>query len=262
MLVFGHNRFIGNVKMLDYGSLSRHERLAAKKLARQLLETVPAAEETETDGPCSIRGAISTAYMKPENVVGALVYTDGNGNWWGDVVFNKGKKWAQTGTPEDAPAQSSDDALKYVTSMIAYVKAMREHPFVKELREKGCDPEQVELLRVGRAKFGHRWVIMDDDQIRTGAEAFVEYVKDKMPAVVNAVEQARKVILEAAPKFATDMFLHPSADQDGEEGEFQLLHDAAAFLLRCGILNVDEDTTEACFGLPNGETISQQPTLH
>jgi hypothetical protein len=117
--------------------------------------------------------------MKPENVIAVLVYTDGNGNWWGDVVFNKGEKCFQMGTQEEAPLQSCDDALGFVKSMIAYVKAMREHPFVQELREKGCDPEQVELLRVGHAKFGHRWVIMDDDQIRTGAEAFVAYVKTK-----------------------------------------------------------------------------------
>ena len=200
--------------------------------------------------------------MKPENVIGALVYSDGYGNWWGDVVFNKGEKCVQMGSQEEAPLQSYDEALEHVKAVIAYIKAMREHPFVQELREKGCDPEQVELLRVGHAKFGHRWVIMDDNQIRTGAEAFVEYVKGKMPAVVDAVEQARKVIFEAAPKFATDMFLHPSDDQDGEEGEFQLLHDAAAFLLRCGIVNVDQDTTEASFGWPNGETISQQRTLH
>ena len=231
--------------MLDYTTLSRHERRAAKKLAKELLRTVPAAEKPISEEQCSIRGALSTAFMKPENVIAVLVYSDGNGNWWGDVVLNKGEKCFQMGSQEEAPLQSYDEALEHVKAVIAYIKAMREHPFVQELREKGCDPEQVELLRVGHAKFGHRWVIMDDDQIRTGAEAFVEYVKDKMPAVVDAVEQARKVILEAAPKFATDMFLHPSDDQDEEEGEFQLLHDAAAFLLRCGIVNVDQDTTEA-----------------
>jgi hypothetical protein len=246
--------------MLDYGSLSRHERRAAKKLAKELLRTVPAAQET--DAPCSIRGALSTAFMKPENVIGALVYTDGKGNWWADVAFNKGEKCFQVGTQEEAPARSYDEALESVKSVIAIVKATREHPIVQELREKGCDPEQVELLRVGHAKFGHRWVIMDEEQIRTGAEAFVEYVKDKMPTVADAVEQARKIILEAAPKFATDMFLRLSDDQDSDESEFQLLHDAAAFVLRCGILNVDQDMTDTNFGWPASETISQRPTLH
>ena len=85
--------------MLNYGSLSRHERRAAKKLAKQLLRTVPAAKSQK--GPCSIRGALSTAFMKPENVIGALVYSDGNGNWWGDVVFNKGEKYFQIGTQEE-----------------------------------------------------------------------------------------------------------------------------------------------------------------
>src|SRR5262249_29096322 len=145
----------------------------------------------------------------------------------------------------------------YVTSMIAYVKAMREHPLVQEFREKGIDLERVELLRVGLAKFRCRWVIMDDEEIRTGAEVFGKYVKDKMPAVVDIVEQARKVILEAAPRFADYKFLQLSDGQDGEEEEreFQLLHDAAAFLLRCGIVNVDQDTTETNFGLADSETI-------
>ena len=84
--------------MLDYRSLSRHERRAAKKLAKELLRTVPAAEKPISEEQCSIRGALSTAFMKPENVIGALVYTDGNGNWWGDVVFNKGEKCFQIGS--------------------------------------------------------------------------------------------------------------------------------------------------------------------
>ena len=84
--------------MLDYRSLSRHDRRAAKKLAKELLRTVPAAEKPISEEQCSIRGALSTAFMKPENVIGALVYSDGNGNWWGDVVFNKGEKCFQIGS--------------------------------------------------------------------------------------------------------------------------------------------------------------------
>ena len=77
------------------------------------------------------------------------------------------------------------------------------------------------------------------------------------------LEQARTVILQTAPQFATDpVFLGPSDDNDEQEGAIQLLYCAAAFLLRCGIVNVDHNTTEASFCLPNSETISQQPTLH
>ena len=223
--------------MLDYGSLSRHERRAAKKLAKELLRTVPAAQEPE--GPRSIRGALSTAFMKPENVIGALVYTDGNGNWWGDVVFNKGEKCFQMGTQEEAPARSYDDALGYVKAVIAYVKAMREHPLVQEFRERGFDPERVELLRVGHEKFGHRWVLLDDTRILKASEAFAEFVERK--GVVDKLEEARTVILQTAPQFATDpVFLGPSDDNDEQEGAIQLLYCAAAFLLRCGIVNVDQ----------------------
>ena len=104
--------------MLKYGSLLKTQdvRRAAKKLAKQLLRTVPAAQKPSE--AVSIRGALSTAFMKPENVVGALVYTDGNGHWWGDVVLKKGGKYVM-GTPEEAPLQSYDHALEYVKDLIA-----------------------------------------------------------------------------------------------------------------------------------------------
>ena len=83
------------MKMLKYGSLPQDVRRAAKKLAKELLRTVPAARKPGE--AVSIRGALTTAFMKPENVIGALVYTDGNGNWWGDVVLNKGEKISTNG---------------------------------------------------------------------------------------------------------------------------------------------------------------------
>ena len=104
---------------------------------------------------------------------------------------------------------------------------------------------------------------MDDNEIRTGAEAFVAYVEDKFPGVVDTLEKARTVMLQTAPQFATDpVFLKLPDGHDGEEGAIQLTAYAAAFLLRCGILNVDQDTTKTNFGLPNSETISRRPTLH
>ena len=249
--------------MLDYGSLSRHDRRAAKNLAKELLRTVPAAEKPISEEQCSIRGGLSTAFMKPKNVIGALVYSDGKGNWWGDVVFKKGEKCFQIGTQEEAPAQSPEDALEHVKAVIASIKAMREHPVVQEFREKGFDPERVELLRVRHEKFGYRWVLLDENQILMGAEAFANSVERKFGGVVDKLERARTVILQTAPQFATDSaFLQPPDDHDEDEGAIQLLYCAAAFLLRCGIVNVDQDTTETNFGWPNIETISQRPTLH
>jgi hypothetical protein len=221
--------------MLNYKSLSRHDRRAARKLAKELLRTVPAAQEPEE--PLSIRGALSTAFMKPENVVGALVYTDGNGHWWGDVVLGKGGKYHVMGTPEQAPLQSYDHAFGRLKGLIANIKAMRKHPLVEVFREKGFDPERVELLRVRHERFGHRWVLLDDNQISTGAEAFVAYVDDNFPGVVDKLEQARTVVLQTAPQFATDpVFLQLADGQDGQEGAIQLLYCAAAFLLRCGMM--------------------------
>ena len=91
--------------------------------------------------------------------------------------------------------------------------------------------------------------------MRTGAEAFVAYVEDKFPGVVSALEKARTVVLQTAPHFATDpVFLQLPDGHDGDEGAIQLMYHAAAFLLRCGILNVDQDTTETNFG---GRTVKR-----
>ena len=77
------------------------------------------------------------------------------------------------------------------------------------------------------------------------------YVEDKFPGVVGHARKARTVVLQTAPQFATDpLFLQLADDHDGEEGAIQLLYRAAAFLLRCGILNVDQDTTETNIGWP------------
>jgi hypothetical protein len=186
--------------------------------------------------------------MQPENVVGVLVYPDCNGNWEGDVALKEGEHFFQYCSREEL--RSREDALNHVRDMIASIKGNAEHPIVKELRDKDIDLQQVELLRVRHEKFGYRWVILDDDQIWMGAEAFVAYVEDKMPDVPDTRELARTVVLQTAPRFATDpMFLQLAGDQDAE-GAIQLFYWAAAFLLRCGIVNIDQDTTETNFGWP------------
>ena len=58
-----------------------------------------------------------------------------------------------------------------------------------------------------------------------------------LPGVVDKLEQARTVVLQTAPQFATDpVFLQLADGQDGQEGAIQLLYCAAAFLLRCGMM--------------------------
>jgi hypothetical protein len=102
-------------------------------------------------------------------------------------------------------------------------------------------------------------VLLNNERIWSGAEAFVAYIEDKFPGAVDKVGQARTVILQTAPQFVTNRwFLLPAGDKDKdeEEGVIQLLYDAAAFLLRCGTLYVDQDATEASFG------VGELPTLH
>lgn len=236
-----------------YENLSQDERRAAIQFAQELLRTVPATQKPLSERPC--------LFMQPENVVGAFVYPDCTGNWEGVVVVKKGKHCFEYCSREEL--RSREDALEHVKDMIASIKGNVEHPIVQELRDKDIDLQQVELLRVKHEKFGHRWVILDDDQIWMGAAAFVAYVDDKFAGEVDKLEHARTVILEMAPQFAAHpLLLRPADDNDEQEGAIQLLYDAAAFLLSNGIMNVDQDTTETDFGLPNSETISQRPTLH
>jgi hypothetical protein len=243
--------------MLDYANLSRHERKAAAKLARQLLRTVPAAQEP--DEPRSIRGALSTAFMKPRNIIGAVVYTDGSGNYWGDVILKKGKKTCQMGTAEGAPLQSPEVALDQVKELIASIKAMREHPIVQGFRDDGVDPELVELLRVRHEEFGCRWVLLNEEQIRIGSEAFAKYVEGKFPGMADKPEQARIVILQMAPRFATHPVFLLSPDNE-QEAVVRLFRSAAAFLLRTGIINVDQVATKTNLYLAN-ETMSEERTV-
>ena len=78
-----------------YGDLPQQDRRAAEKLAKKLLRTTLAAPQREFSG--TVRDALDTAFIKAENVVAALVYEQGDGTWWSDVVFQKGKSKVQHG---------------------------------------------------------------------------------------------------------------------------------------------------------------------
>jgi hypothetical protein len=117
---------------------------------------------------------LTSAFLKPENVVAAFTYSDGDGNWWGDVVFRKGQGMFQWGVPERERCCSEQEALASLKSTIAEIKATREDPLVAQLRAVGTDLESVELLRVYHEQFGYRWVILDANDISKGAEVLAE----------------------------------------------------------------------------------------
>src|SRR5262249_2651599 len=122
-------------------------------------------------------------------------------SWVSNVIVKRGE---HCGTfCSRGELRSREDALEHVKDMIASIKRNAEHPVVQKLRGKGIDPQQVELLSVKHEKFGHRWMILDDDQICAGFDAFVAYVEATMPDVPDTHDLARTIVLHTAPRFAT-----------------------------------------------------------
>jgi hypothetical protein len=166
-----------NMSFLHYTSLSPKERRLAKRSAKMLLRTVPPAEISK--GPSSFRGALYTAIMKPENVIAAFFYGDGNGHWWGDVVLKEGSKFLQVGTPEDKPHCSADEALETIKNTISQIKVTREHPIVQKCRDMGIDAQTLHVLRVQHEEHGCRWVVMDGKRTEREAKSYVDFFKRK-----------------------------------------------------------------------------------
>ena len=232
---------------LAYDTLSKTERRAARKLANKLLRTVPAANQPAIPG--TLRGALSTSYTKPENVIAALVYCDDDGNWWGDIVLRKGDGWIQMGTAARKPLRSRELALQALRQTIAVIKAMHEDPIVQRVRDIGLDPQQIGMLRVHHQAFGCRWVVFEENEIATMADYFAKFLQRdgaEHSQLIKAFnvdhrEAARWMILDAAPGFATDpQLLLPPDDSEERKRAFDLLYHAAAYLLWRGIQNIDD----------------------
>lgn len=176
---------------MNYADLPTYARRMAKKMAKDLLRTVPAAEGlTEDDFQAyTLRGALSTIYMRPENVIAVLIYSDGNGNWWGDVVLKVGKDGhTQSGTPMNKPVSSPEEAIEHVKAQIALIKSRPEHPLVKKIREAGFDPERIGLLRITHPKFGTRWMKLDIEAQQERIDQFKKYVEDTKFITWNEVD--------------------------------------------------------------------------
>jgi hypothetical protein len=239
--------------IVSYQTLSRNERRAAQKLAKQLLRTTLPASKGYESG-CSLRGTLSTAFMKPENVIAAFVYDDGNGNWWGDVVLRKGRGTHQIGRAEDSPYRSKEEAFVHVQNMIANIKSTREHPLVGALRRNDIEVEAIELLRVRHEQFGCRWIMRHVDEIPSEVKEFerTHGITDRSDPTVMcyAVKMARAIVLYYAPEFATGgNFLSPPSESDKSEFEINLWREAASFLLAHGIINIDDqEETDVAYG--------------
>jgi hypothetical protein len=227
-------RFI--MTILAYETLSKAERRSARKLAKELLRTVPAAENGFTAG--SPRGAMHTVYIRPENLVAAFVYDDDCGNWWADIVFRYGGNTLQIGTADGKPARSRDEAFQHLEALIAGIKATQEHPLAQKCRELGLAPERIVLIQVGHEKFGYRWLPLDTQQIPDDADVFADSLQRPQQSFDDKLNLARQIVLEMAPLFASDgPFLKCINDQD--EHSFRLITIAAAFLSANGVMDVN-----------------------
>ena len=89
-----------------------------------------------------------------------------------------------------------------------------------------------------------RWLILNHAQIDAGFDAFVEYVEDTTPDVPDTRELARAIVINRAARFAHDPMFLQAADTPDGEGTFDIMYLAAAFLLKCGITDVDQVTTD------------------
>ena len=226
-----------------YETLPQQDRRAAEKLAKKLLRTTPAAPRREFSG--TVRDALDTAFIKAENVVAALVYEQGNGTWWSDVVFRKGKYKLQQGVP----CGSKQQALSCLKSQIAEIKATREHPLVADFRSRGIEFEAFLWLGVRHKEFGYKYVQCHIDEIRSEALKFLG--RHRIVEIMGeagkpyAEKMARETVLRYAPDFASDdVLLEPPAGTDKSEDAIKSWREAASFLLARGFTDIDDRDDE------------------
>jgi hypothetical protein len=202
--------------------------------------------------------------MKPENVIGVLVYGDQHGHWWGDVVLENKKsgKTVNVGTVDREPAHSQDEAMKQVEGVIAMIKAAREDPIVQQCRDLGIDPDSLLLLRVKATVEGndsYRWVLMTKTQcerealnffnanflkgtapLQSDREAAQFCKENKMAPGLESLERARQAVFE----HAAELPINPRAIL--LSGTIEVYNwpapafQAAAYLLRNGVENIDD----------------------
>ena len=225
-----------------YERLPRRDRRAAEKLAKKLLRNTPIGPKSEFSD--TLRDALDTAFMKPENVVAALVYDEGNGSWRSDVVFQKGKYNVQRGIS----CGSRQQALSCLESQIANIKATCEHPAVAVYRRRGVEPNGVQLLGVRHKQFGYRYVERYMDEIQSEGLEFLRKhgitPSESETAIKYAARLASDTVLLYAPEFATDdPLLRPPAGTDKSADEIALWWEAASFLLVGDIADI-RDWTE------------------
>lgn len=210
-----------------------------KRYAEQFMRETPQDPTFDAARYCqglSIGDALFTATMTPSNVLGADVYTDGKGHFWGDIFFKRGPDGVcQIGIPEDSPVSTQDEAEQYLRNIFSKLPLMHEHPLVEILRESGIDPETANVLRIDRWDGLTKLVMRTDSDIEQEAIAFVTRIISEGANIEHclpsAIEQAQQVILNDLAQLHFSM---PAIDSN------RALREAASFLLFHGIHHVTE----------------------
>jgi hypothetical protein len=226
-----------------YVNLPQQDRRAAEKLAKKLLRTTPAAPQREFSG--TVRDALDTGFIKAENVVAALVYEQGDGTWWSDVVFQRGKYKVAHGVQ----CSSKQQALSCLETQIADVKATREHPLVADFRSVGVEFEAFLWLGVRHKEFGYKYVQCPIDELSIKDLQFRRRhrIFDSMGKAGrrHAAKIARETVLRYARDFGSDdVFLEPPDGTDKSEDEIKSWREAASFLLGRGFSDIDDRDDE------------------
>jgi hypothetical protein len=88
--------------------------------------------------------ALKVPYMRPNKVVGALVYRDG-GKWSGDLVFRHGPTLRQIGNSEQGHGlDSADLAVNYLESLLHLTRAL-DKPQCDTLPEEYRGYQEIEF---------------------------------------------------------------------------------------------------------------------
>ena len=185
---------------IHYTFLRESQRRDEKTLAEDLLRTTKPEIGFDPVQFCkgmSINDALNSPFIKPSNVLAALV--SGNKDcWWYEIVFNKSDDTFSWQPNEDCPAKSRDQAERSLRTLMGNLQLMQEHPIVAECRKRGLAPESVWCLEVTRRDGRCKVVYRAKAQVKLEEAAFVQRFEptdlDDDDWIISVYDEAREII--------------------------------------------------------------------
>lgn len=194
-------------------TLSENGRRSAERLAEHLLQTTTPEAGFNAIEFCermSIREALNSPFMKPHNVVGALV-SGSESRWWCDIFFRTPDYISSLGLREDSPANTREEAESSLRKLMGNLPVMQEHPIVHECRKRGLAPEAVWCLKIYRTNEQCKLVFREKGQVQLEREEFMQQFESFDPEddvwYHSARHQAEEILLknwDRLPPFLED----------------------------------------------------------